>query len=232
MFTTAAEERDAAGGMTLRGTVVRAANLLVLALASLVFAWIERSWALGFGLLSSAAAFGFGCAVRFNRPWAPWGAPVFAVLLGLALGAIASLGAPVLLQVVVAPVGVFASLLVIYQAGWLHPSGNRDLGLASAAGGLAFLYLFQGAARAALGWGAFRVPYVHGSGPWAIAWTLLALAGSAYNLVLDFDTIEQGVRRGAPKHMEWYGAFGLLVAVVWFYVEGLLAVVGYRRAAS
>ena len=214
--------------MTLGGSVLRAANLLVLCLAALVVAWIETRVLIGFSILAAVASLGFGCALRFRPDWSPWGAPVFAILLGLALGGLAGLRTAFLLQVVVAPVGVCASLLVLYQTRWIPPSRNRDLGIAAAAGGLAFLYLFQVAARAAWTW----TPYVHESGLWAIGWTAFALAGSAFNLVLDLDHVERGAAHGAPKALEWYAAFGLLVAIVWFYVEGLLALARASRGSS
>src|SRR6185436_14185819 len=103
----------------------------------------------------------------------------------------------------------------------------RYPGVVAATGGIAFVYLigfvmsFFGAA----------IPLIHGSSPIGIAFSLLVVGVAALNLVLDFDFIEQGAERGAPKYMEWYAAFGLLVTLVWLYLEmlRLLAKLQERR---
>ena len=68
-------------------------------------------------------------------------------------------------------------------------------------------------------WGYGTMPYIHGSGPIGIGFSLFVVVIASLNLVLDFDFIEQGAEYGAPKHMEWYGAFGLMVTLVWLYIE-------------
>ncbi len=104
---------------------------------------------------------------------------------------------------------------------------NFKLGIFAATGGIALLYL----ASFVLGFFGMSVPLIHSSGTWGILFSLFVVVIAALNLVLDFDFIETGVERGAPKYMEWYGAFGLLVTLVWLYLEilRLLAKLQSRR---
>jgi len=85
----------------------------------------------------------------------------------------------------------------------------------AATGGIALVYL----ASIVLGFFGVSIPYIHGSGLIGIGFSLFVVVIAALNLVLDFDFIESGAEKGAPKYMEWYGAFGLVVTLIWLYLE-------------
>ncbi|HET8646928.1 MAG TPA: Bax inhibitor-1/YccA family protein, partial [Vicinamibacteria bacterium] len=111
--------------------------------------------------------------------------------------------------------GVLAALLAAYTSRLIRVSDNFRLGVTAATGGIALFYLVS----MGLSFFGIRIPYIHEAGPLGILFSLVVVAIAAMNLVLDFDFIERGAAVGAPKFMEWYGAFGLLVTLVWLYLE-------------
>jgi uncharacterized YccA/Bax inhibitor family protein len=113
--------------------------------------------------------------------------------------------------------GTLGALLLAYRSGWIKATENFKLGVFAATGGIFFIYLI-GFVMSLFG---ASIPLVHSSGTFGIVFSLFVVGVAALNLVLDFDFIEQGAAGGAPKYMEWYGAFGLLVTLVWLYLEML-----------
>ena len=113
--------------------------------------------------------------------------------------------------------GTLFVLLLAYKSGLIKVTQKFRLGVIAATGGIMVFYLLQ----MVLGFFGVQFLTVNGSGPIGIAFSLFVVAIAALNLVLDFDFIEQGVNYGAPKYMEWYGAFGLMVTLVWLYLEML-----------
>ena len=111
--------------------------------------------------------------------------------------------------------GTLGALLMAYRSGLIRATENFKLGVVAATGGIALVYL----ASMVLGFFGMSVPLIHSSGMFGILFSVFVVVIAALNLVLDFDFIEQGVERGAPKYMEWYGAFGLMVTLVWLYLE-------------
>src|SRR5678815_2530164 len=111
--------------------------------------------------------------------------------------------------------GVLAALLLAYRSGLVRATENFKLGVVAATGGVAILYLVN----IVMGFFGHSMPFIHDSGWVGIAFSGFVVVIAALNLVLDFDMIEQGVQQGAPKYMEWYAAFGLLVTLVWLYLE-------------
>jgi uncharacterized YccA/Bax inhibitor family protein len=111
--------------------------------------------------------------------------------------------------------GTLAALLMAYRSGLIKATENFKLGVVAATGGIALLYLVN------IGMGFFgkSMPFIHDSGLMGIAFSGFVVVIAALNLVLDFDFIERGVEQQAPKYMEWYAAFGLLVTLVWLYLE-------------
>ena len=225
--------RDLAAGqgdsatMTIQGTAQKTLFLLLLALGSACFTWSRTfaaaeanpgaamPWALGGGLIGFLAAI----AICFRHTWAPTLAPVYAVAEGLFLGGIsASLEARypgIVIQSVGGTFGTLGGLLLAYQSGLIKATENFKLGLVAATGGICLVYLIS-VIGSLLG---FPVPYIHSAGPIGIGFSLVVVVIAALNLVLDFDYIEQAAERGAPKHLEWYGAFALMVTLVWLYIE-------------
>ena len=215
--------------MTLIGTAHKTALLLMLATVSAAFAWTQmRFTAEGamiggtpFILLGGIGGAVVGVLTVLRKDWAPVTAPIYAVLKGLALGAISAWSefryGGIVLQAVMLTFGTLLALLLAYRSGLVRPTENFKLGLLAATGGVAVVYL----ASFLLGLAGHQIPLIHESGPVGIGFSLVVVAIAALNLVLDFDFIETGCEQRAPKALEWYGAFGLMVTLVWLYLEFL-----------
>ena len=212
--------------MTLNGTATKTGMLLVLLAASAGYSWMELRGAGGFqavmpkflgGLAVSLIA---GIALWFKRDWAPVLAPVYAVAEGLVLGVISAAYDEkfhgIVFQAICLTFGTLFSLLTAYRTGLIKPTENFKLGVFAATGAIAILYLVNMIMHMC---GMHGVSFLHGSGPLAIGINAVIVVIAALNLVLDFDFIEAGVHHGAPKYMEWYAGYGLLVTLVWLYIE-------------
>ena len=220
-----------AGAMTLNGAVNKTAILLVLTLAGAMFTWAQFSAAMAAGNPGAVMPYVWGGAIGgfivalvtvFKKQWAPVTAPLYAALEGLFLGAVSAmfeLRFPgIVMQAVGLTFGTLAALLMAYHSGLIKATENFKLGVFAATGGIALLYLVNIGMRA-FGFGGMG--FIHDSGLIGIAFSGFVVVIAALNLVLDFDFIESGVEAGAPKYMEWYGAFGLMVTLVWLYIEFL-----------
>jgi uncharacterized YccA/Bax inhibitor family protein len=226
--------RDA-GAMTLNGTVNKTAFLLVVVLAAAMFTWAKAFGGAEPGALvpyvwgGALGGFALAIATVFRKTWAPVTAPLYAVAEGLFLGAISALFEMrypgIVLQAVGLTFGTMAALLVAYRSGLVRATENFRLGVVAATGGIALLYLVNIGMRL---FGVDGMAFIHEGGAVGIGFSVVVVVVAALNLVLDFDFIERGVEQGAPKHMEWYGAFGLLVTLVWLYLE-LLRLLGKSR---
>jgi len=167
----------------------------------------------------------------FKPKASPYTAPLYAVLEGLLLGGVSALynarfaGLP--LQAVTLTFGVFAALLLVYRTGIVRVTQNFRLGVFAATGGIAIMYLLSFVLRLF----GVQMAFLHDSSPLSIGISLVVVVVAALNLVLDFDFIERGVERGAPRFMEWYAAFGLLVTLVWLYLE-ILRLLGKLQGRS
>jgi uncharacterized YccA/Bax inhibitor family protein len=211
--------------MTLNGTVNKTGILLILAIVSAAFTWNQFAAThnpASVSLEMMVGVFGgfiFALITIFKREWAPVTAPIYALLEGLFLGAISAmldLRYPgIAIQAVGLTFGTLCVLLAAYSSGLIKVTDKLRLGIVAATGGI-FLFYF---AEMILGMFGVHFVAVNGSGPIGIAFSLFVVAIAALNLVLDFDIIEQGVRNGSPKFMEWYGAFGIMVTLVWLYLE-------------
>jgi uncharacterized YccA/Bax inhibitor family protein len=216
---------DAEGAMSLQGTVNKSFLLLLIALATASLPWSAYAsagaeaplgpYALGGGL----GGFVVALVVTFKQRWAPLLAPVYAGLQGLLLGALSALFESrfpgIVMQAVGLTFGVFFCLLAAYSSRLIRATENFKLGVVAATGGIFVVYLVTMLARL-FGSG---LPYIHDSGLVGIGFSVLVVLVAAANLVLDFDFIESGVARRAPRYMEWYAAFGLIVTLFWLYLE-------------
>lgn len=220
------------GPMTVEGTVVKTALLLAAFVVAAAAGWplahrIGISWVLPVIL----AAFAVSVLLSYRPHLAPKLALPYAVGEGLAVGAIsATYNARfhgIVASAATITVAIFAALLLAYRSGRIRVSGRFTRGIIAATGGIAIFYLIT------LLVGAFGVtmPLVYSSSPAGIAFSVAVVVLAAANLVVDFDFIDRNARRGAPGYMEWYAAFGLLVTVVWLYLEvlRLLAKLQSRR---
>ena len=155
----------------------------------------------------------------FKKTWAPALAPAYAILEGLFLGGISAFYQArfpgIAVQAVALTFGTLFALLGAYQTGLIRPSENFKLGIFAATGGIALVYLVS----MVLGFFGIQIPGIFGNGIIGIGFSIVVVIIAALNLVLDFDFIEQGAAVGAPKYLEWYAAFGLMVTLVWLYLE-------------
>ena len=224
--------------MTIRGTVNK--TLIMLMLVLLPAAWV---WKLFVHAGQNPAAiqvwmmvglFGgliVSFATVFKKDWAPISAPLYAVLQGLFLGGISAIfnkAYPgIVVQAVSLSIATLLVMLVAYQSGWIQATNNFKLGVIAATGGIAVVYL----ASMVLGFFGVNVSFIYGNGLFSILFSVFVVCIAALNFIIDFDFIEQGARGGVPKYMEWYGAFALMVTLIWLYIEilRLLAKVNSRK---
>jgi uncharacterized YccA/Bax inhibitor family protein len=208
--------------MTIEGTVNRTAFLLLLLVATATWTWSQTAAGVPVGgyLLGGILGGLVAALITIAKPvWAPVTAPIYALLEGLALGAISAYFQArfpgIVIQAVALTFGVLFALLLAYRSGLIPVTQNFRLGVVAATGGIALFYLVA----IVLGFFHISIPFLH-EGSWlGIGFSLFVVVIAALNLVLDFDFIEKGAEQGAPKVMEWYAAFGLIVTLVWLYLE-------------
>ena len=256
-FSPASVDSAAPGAMSLQGAVNKTFILLTLCAATAVFAWskILPAGSVVDGVLDPAAmgspnlfllvgglgGFAVAMVTVFMPKRAPILAPIYALLEGLFVGAISAVFAirmgsmtvgalavdySIIMQAGLLTFGILAALLVAYTSRLIKPTENFKLAIVAATGGIVLLFV----AQMLLGMLGVQIPGIFSTGPIGIGFAGFVVVIAALNLVLDFDFIEQGVATGAPKHMEWYAGFGLLVTLVWLYVSILRLL--YLIAAS
>ena len=217
--------------MTLMGTVHKTAFLLILlvAFASITWKMVMTVNAEGqmvaapglFGYMIGGAIGGliFALITMFKPTWAPITAPIYAALEGLFIGALSAFAESkfpgIVLQATGLTFGILFALLGAYRSGLIKATENFKLGVAAATGGIFLVYM----ASFVLGMFGVAIPFLHDASPIGIGISVFICIIAALNLVLDFDFIENGADNGAPKYMEWLGAFGLMVTLIWLYIE-------------
>ena len=216
---------DLTARMTLEGTVNKTGILLVCVMATAWWTWRQFLHSRNIAdvapwmLIGFLGGFAFAMVTVFKKEWSPVTAPIYALLEGLALGglsAVLDLRYPgIAIQAVGLTFGTLFVLLLAYRSGLIQVTQKFRMGIVAATGGIMVFYLLQ----MLMGFFGFQFTSINGSGPIGIGFSLIVVAVAALNLVLDFDFIEQGVQYGAPKYMEWYGAFGIIVTLVWLYLE-------------
>ena len=229
--------------MTMSGTVAKAGLLLLLAVVTGGWTW-HRFDALAAagdvaGAITAISPFMWGglivgfllaMASTFLRQWSGITAPLYAIAEGFALGGISAfmeLRYPgIVLQAVMLTAGVLAVMLGLYRTRVIKVTDRFRTGVVAATGAIVLLYLVDIGLRA---FTSVQVPFIHESGLLGIGFSLVVVGLAALNLTLDFDLIERGTQAGAPKYMEWYGAFALMVTLVWLYMEILRLLSKARR---
>ena len=217
--------------MTIEGTVNKTAISLFLLVGTADLSFEAMSPI----MLISCGVGGFIVALItiFKKKWAPVTVPIYAILEGGLLGGISFMYSKmydgIVLNAICLTIGILLSLLMAYRSGLIKPSENFKLGIAAATGGIGIVYLINfvmGFYGSGMG-----VMSINNSSMMSIGFSLVVIVIAALNLVLDFDFIEEGAEKGAPKYMEWYGAFGLLVTLIWLYLEilRLLAKLNSRK---
>lgn len=211
--------------MTINGTVNKTGLMLILVLVGAMFSWSrftgpESAPALmPLILVGAIGGLVLAMVTIFKKTWAPVTAPLYAVVEGLFIGALSAifeLRFPgIVMQAVGLTFGTMAAMLLAYRSGLIRATEKFKLGVVAATGGILLLYL----ANFVMGFFGHSIGFVHDSSLMGIGFSVVVVVIAALNLILDFDLIETGAQSGAPKYMEWYGAFALVVTLVWLYLE-------------
>ena len=215
-----------AESMTLRGTLNKFGFMLLMLLGSAFYSWKEFTdggnvtpliW---IGLIGGLVV---ALVITFKKEWAPYLAPAYGLLEGLFLGAIsayyneafATKAPGIVMNAVGLTFGTAIAMYFLYSFKIIKATEKFKSVIMMATAGIAVFYLISMVV------GMFGIPiaFLHEGSLMGIGFSLVVVAIAALNLILDFDMIEQGTAAGAPKDMEWYCAFGLMVTIVWLYLE-------------
>jgi uncharacterized YccA/Bax inhibitor family protein len=215
--------------MTLQGTVVKTFLLLIILIVPAVYTW---SLMLPEATTVPTSVYGLllvgtigGCITAFVTIFAPrvapYTAPLYAALQGLVLGGVSAFFETVYpgiaFEAVSLTIATLVLMLMIYGMGIIRATQRFKIGIVAATGAICLVYLVD----LVVSFFGIRLPFIHETGWIGIGFSLFVVVIAALNLVLDFDFIEQGVKQEAPKYMEWYGGFSLLVTLIWLYLEVL-----------
>ena len=220
---------DASQTMTIEGTVNKTGILLLVVIMAASLVWYTAmpllrdgyfpAWLWPVTIGGAIIGFIFAMITTIKKTAAPITAPIYAIFEGLFLGGISAIYAAqyegIVMQAVALTFGVFISLLVAYKSGLIKATENFKLGVTAATGGIFLLYVVSMVMNM---FGA-QTSFMHSSSLMSIGISGFIVVIAALNLVMDFDFIENAAEQNAPKYMEWYGAFGLLVTLVWLYLE-------------
>ncbi|HOR60900.1 MAG TPA: Bax inhibitor-1/YccA family protein, partial [Bacteroidales bacterium] len=213
------------GTMSIKGTLNKSIILFLLLLVSASFSWKLATYDLELlsPLMWGGAIVGFILAMVtiFAKKFAKFTAPVYAIAQGFFLGSISmmynTLYSGIVLQAVLITFGIMAVMLVLFRSGIIKVTNKFRSGVIIATGGIALVYLVS----FILGFFGIQIPYLHSGGPIGIGISIFIIIIAALNLILDFNFIQESCERGAPKEAEWFAAFGLMVTLVWLYLEVL-----------
>ena len=220
------------GNMTVEGTVNKTGLMLLILTFAAVFTWRKFFAAYDYSgteaalsavsvwlIVGGIGGFITALVTVFGPRRAGITAPIYAVFEGVFLGGISalfeSMYGGIVMRAVALTFGVFFSLLMLYRSGKIRATGKFRMGIMAATGGIALVYFVSFIASF---FGA-NLGFLYGSSTFSIGFSLVVVVIAALNLILDFDFIERGAATGAPKYMEWYGAFGLMVTLIWLYLE-------------
>jgi uncharacterized YccA/Bax inhibitor family protein len=214
------------GVMTVRGTMNKFGFLFLMVLASAAFTWNAYEQGTNIFPWMMVGAIGglvLALVMAFKQVWSPYLSPAYALLEGLFVGGIsayfndvfASSYPGIIMQAVLLTLGTGIGMYLLYRYKIIQPTQKFKAIVMTATAGIAFFYLIA----FGLSFAGITIPFLHEGSTFGIIFSLIVVALAAMNLILDFDMIEQGSAMGAPKYMEWYGAFGLLVTIVWLYLE-------------
>ena len=216
--------------MTLEGTVNKTIISLIILFATAIYSW--NNFNSSFIAIGGIGGFILALATIFKKEWAGTTTPLYCALKGLMLGSISIVFEQqypgIVSQAIFLTFGILFALLFAYKSKIIRPSENFKLGLFAATGGIFFVYIIN----MIMSFFGSSIPLISSNSLYGIGFSLFVVVIASLNLVLDFDFIEQGAEVGAPKYMEWYGAFGLMVTLIWLYLEilKLLAKLNSRRS--
>lgn len=212
--------------MTVRGTLNKFGLLFLMVVAAAAFSW--SLFYQGFNMMplligSMIGSLVLALIIAFKKEWAPYLALGYALFKGFCLGAISAffdyafrdIAPGIIMQAVLLTLGTAGAMYGLYTFGVIRATNTFKKVIITATLGIALFYLIA----FVLSFFSIQMPYLHSNSPIGIGISLFIVAIAALNLILDFDRIEQGATYGAPKYYEWYSAFGLLVTIVWLYME-------------
>lgn len=218
-FTKIDITHDSSDVMTVQSTLTKVGILLFILLASSAVSWIGllEGWSIAPMLIPAGCIGGLLCAIvlAFKKEWAPQLAPTYALLEGLAIGAISAIFKDLAFMAAGLTFGVVFIMWFLYKTKILQATKGFIFGVTAATGAVFLLYMLTWI----LGMFGISVPYIHEGGKIGIIFSLVVVTIAAMNLIIDFHIIEQGAAMRAPKYMEWYSAFGLMVTIIWLYLE-------------
>lgn len=220
-----------AGGrvMTIQGTANKTIVLLLLVTISASWMWRLGQAALPYILPAAVVGLVVAMVTIFKKEIAHITAPIYALVQGVVLGGISSVFEVqypgIVIQAVALTFGTLFCLLLAYKSGIIKVTDKFRLGIVAATGAIALIYFIS----IILGFFGASIPMIHSAGPVGIMFSLFVVTIAALNLVLDFDFIERGAQANAPQYLEWYGAFGLIVTLVWLYLEILRLLAKLQR---
>ena len=212
--------------MTINGTINKIGLMLLLVIGAAAYTWkiVMGENPGSAGTLAIAGAIGgfiMAMITVFRPQSSAITAPIYAILEGLFLGAISAVinarYPGVAFQAVLLTIGTLFTMLFLYRSGYIRATPKFRRGVMMATGAVFFAYLISWI----MGMFGMSVGFMHSNGPLGILINLVIIVVAALNLIMDFDFIEKGSQMGAPKYMEWYGAFGLMVTLIWLYIEFL-----------
>lgn len=212
--------------MTVKGTLQKFGFLMIMVLGTAFYSWREAAGGANtMPLILTGAIGGLVVAIvlMFKKEWSPFLAPAYALLEGLFVGAVSAYynfafaaKAPfIVMNAVGLTLACAVAMYLLYSFKIIQATQKFKAIVMTATAGIAIFYLLT----FILGFFGVSIPFLHEGSLMGIGFSLFVVALAALNLILDFDMIEQGAAQGAPKYMEWYGAFGLLVTIVWLYLE-------------
>jgi uncharacterized YccA/Bax inhibitor family protein len=226
IFERAGITAEGSSVMTVNGTINKIGLMLLLLIAAATYTWnmvagADPGRASTLAMVGAIGGFILAMITIFRPQSSAITAPIYAILEGLFLGAVSAIinarYPGIAFQAVLLTIGTLFTMLFLYRSGRIRATPRFRRGVLMATGAVFFAYLIS--------WimSLFGMPmgFMHSAGPLGILINLAIIVIAALNLIMDFDFIEKGSQMGAPKYMEWYGAFGLMVTLIWLYIEFL-----------
>ena len=224
---------SANGVMTLDGAINKTAISMGILLLAAYYTYSNAI--IDYVIIGFVGGFIVALITIFKKEWSATTVPIYALLEGLALGGISKIYADafepgIVPQAIMLTLGILFALLFAYKSKIIKATENFKLGLFAATAGIGIVYLIS-FLMSMFGSGGLPVMNPANSSMLSVGFSLFVVIIASLNLVMDFDFIETGAANGAPKYMEWYGAFGLMVTLIWLYLEilRLLAKLSSRR---
>lgn len=217
-----AQAREDSKVMTVQGAVNKTAALIIMAIAAAAFTWtlVMQGYGvmpmlLGGSIMGLILAF----VTIFKKEWAPVTAPMYSIAEGFALGGLSAfinmIYPGIALQAVALTFAVMVMMIGLYSFRIIKVTPALTAGIVAATGAICLVYLLSWV----LGMFGVYMPFIHEAGWIGIGFSLFVVGVASFNLLLDFHLIEEGAENRFPKFMEWYSAFGVMVTLVWLYVE-------------